>query len=657
MNAPVSDIVAAVRRHARATPAAPSVVDALQSLSYAALDRRSDGVAAWLRARGVGAEKVVGVLVRRKLEGIVAALGIMKAGGAYLPLESAAPRDRLSFVAEDSGAMLVLTGSGVDAERLPATGAPVVRLDGTSHDQADPRPPARPSRRQAAYVIYTSGTTGRPKGVCVPRGALSAHLRAVAERFGLHGADRVLQFAASHVDVALEQSFAPLMAGAAVVVRDGGAPPPQDLLATIARERLTVVNLPAGYWNELASSLDRLVWPEDHRLRLMVSGSDRMSAAAVARWREHAPAGVRLLNAYGPTEAVITASVYELPPEEQPPAAVPIGAPVGGRTLHILDSSLRPCPVGVPGELFIGGPELARGYVDRPGLTARQFVPDPFSTQPGARLYRTGDVVRRSPEGNLVLLGRTDDQVKVRGFRVEPGEVQAVLSGLPGVRDSAVVAREDNRGQRHLAAYVVSAPERPSPATLRDSLAAALPDYMVPSAVVVVDELPLTPGGKLDTDALPAAPAGRDGAAAYQPPRTHTEQLLAEVWADVLGTARVGVNDDFFALGGDSLAAVRVATRLLPAFGSAASPYAVFQTATLAELAAELDRRAHDHPADLPVLRPRGDAAPAPLSFGQRGLWFMDRWDPGAATYNVPWVFWLSGWVDVGLLQACLNAV
>ncbi|SES17978.1 non-ribosomal peptide synthetase [Lentzea albida] len=597
-----------VGRIATAAPDRTAVRIGGRSTGYAELDRTAGALAAELTGAGLLPGGVVAVRSRSRADYVTAMLAVWRAGGVYLPLDPEAPVGRTRDMVGDAGATLIVEDG-------------VVRRTGIA---------ARGTTAGLAYLIYTSGTTGRPKGVAVDHAALAAHVPAIAERFGITGQDVVLQLAGPSVDVAVEQVLTALTAGACLVLPERRLLSVDELLGLVEDERVTVANLPAGYFHDFTAALDRV----PPSLRTMVSGSDRLSPAAAAEWTRRT--GVRLLNAYGPTETVITATVHETAGET---GSVPIGTPVGGRRAHVLDG-LRPSDEG---ELYLGGPELAVGYLGSAALTAARFLPDP-SGPPGSRMYRTGDTVRRGADGVLDFVGRGDDQVKVRGYRVELGEVQHALAAHPAVETCAVVPHGTG-----LAVYVTGTTDT---AEVRDFLARRLPAHMVPASVTPLDRLPLTDGGKVDRAALPAPVSASAEPVADDAPRDQTEQLLAGIWADVLGVRRVGAHDNFFHLGGDSLTAVRVASRVFEAFGPV-SPYLVFEAPTLAGFAAAL--RAGSTPARPgPVARP---GAPAPLSRFQRGLWLRECWEPGGSVYNVPWLFQFSGPLDTSALRQALQAV
>ncbi|MFD6227984.1 amino acid adenylation domain-containing protein [Streptomyces sp. NPDC060232] len=650
---------------ARRFPDRPALRLGGRTVAYRELEELSGALAARIAAR-TAPGATVAVTGRDRLDHVVGLLAALRAGATYLPLDREAPQERNRWIRADAGAALAYT----DGELDPAT---------DPHPATDPPPaegreattaagPGRPGPGGAAgYLLYTSGTTGRPKGVHVPLAALAGHLAAAVESFGLTEDDVVLHLARPTVDVAVEQVLTALSVGACIVVPEERLLAPAALLELLDTERVTVANLAAGYFQEVVAALRDDAGPP-HTLRLMISGSDRLYPDTAARWR--AATGVPLLNAYGPTETVVTATVHQptAPARGEAEAdTVPIGRPLGGRRAYVLDDRLRPVAPGASGELYLGGPVLASGYHGRPGLTAGRFVADPFAPEPGARMYRTGDVVRRSgPCAPLEFVGRTDHQVKVRGFRVEPGEIEQVLAGYPGVAGAVVVAHEGR-----LAAYVTAgAPDAADPAALRAHLAERLPEHMVPATVTPLDAFPLTAGGKVDRAALPKPkPQVRSQvrsrvqvqdqaeaavpAAARRAPRTAAEQLIAAVWADVLGVPEVGPDDNFFHLGGDSLTAVRVVGRVFDVFGMI-SPYTIFDAPTLAEFAAAVTAASDD--GDRPALTRTG-ATEAPLANFQRGLWFLDQWNPGAPTYIVPWVFRFAGPVDPELLRRALSGV
>ncbi|MET0396875.1 MAG: amino acid adenylation domain-containing protein [Longimicrobiaceae bacterium] len=575
---------------AERTPDAPAVeVEGGGSLTYAELHARSDRLAGFLASRGAGPEAAVGVCMRWSPAMVAAVLGILEAGAVYLPLDPGDPPERLAYVMGDAGARLLLADASTEG-RIPDGPWETVVLDddGSTEYEASSLSHS-PFPENAAYVIYTSGSTGAPKGVVVEHRAAAAHSLAFAELAGLGAGDRVLQFASAAFDVSLEQLFPTLLAGAALVLRGPEQWSPESFGERARALGITVANLPVAYWQ--AAAEDTEGGKDAPAPRLVVVGGEAVPSAAVRRWRERFPAPHRLLNGYGPTEAVVTATVHELPehfPGDWPWPAAPIGGPLPGRAAYVLDDAGEPAADGIPGELYLGGPTLARGYLGRPELTAERWLPDPFSGVAGARLYRSGDRARRGPGGALEFLGRTDRQLKVRGFRIEPGEVEAALLRHPAVREAAVVAAGEGAAAR-LVAYLVPAAGRDAPAAaeLREGLRGVLPEHLVPAAFVALERLPLTPGGKLDRRSLPAPEAGI-AAAEYVPPRTPDEERLAAIFAEVLGVERVGAGDHFFDLGGHSLLATRVVARVHREMGVEVPVRVLFEAPTVAALAAWL---------------------------------------------------------------------
>ncbi|WP_214109320.1 non-ribosomal peptide synthetase [Acrocarpospora catenulata] len=550
-------------------PDATALVCGDERVTYGELDTRAARLATVLRGHGVGSGAVVGVCLGRSVEAVVALLAVWRAGAAYLPLDPDYPDERLAFLIADSGARLVVADQS-HAQRLPS-GTPLLTTPvepGESDDGV-----AWPAPGDPAYVIYTSGSTGRPKGVLVEHGTLAGRVRWMREAYGIGPADRVVQFASLSFDTHAEELYPALTAGAAVLLLPEGAATLPDVLRAPAGRQVTVLDLPTAYWHRLTESLDDLTWPE--RLRLVIIGGEQAHAAAVARWRDRFGDRIPLVNTYGPTEATIIATAATLGAADtgRRPA---IGRPIGGATAHILGPYGEPVPPGIPGELCLGGAGLARGYLGSPALTAQRFIPDPDGP-PGSRLYRTGDRVRRRSDGTLEFLGRLDGQVKVRGFRVEPGEVEAALLADPRVRQAVVTADGDR-----LVAYLTGTAD---PDDLRRRLSATLPPHLVPTAWVPLEALPLTITGKVDLAALPAPDPVP--AAEFVHPRTDAETLVAGVWTDVLGLdpGSVGALDDFFALGGHSLLATRVAALLRNALDVEVPIRTVFDRPTVAGLA------------------------------------------------------------------------
>ena len=559
-------------------PDAVALVCEGRTLRYGELDALTGGLAAALTAAGATPGSPVGVCVRRGTWSVAAMLAIWRAGGAYVPLDAQLPVERLRFMVAEAGVRCIVADAAT-APGLAPLGLPLVPVEQVRPTPDGPR--HTPDPDDLAYTIFTSGSTGRPKAVGVEHHALSAHVAAARDLFGITAEDRVLTFASFSFDASLEQVLPGLSAGAAVVVRPDEVWSVEELAARVRAEGVTVMELTPSYWEEVVARLDAVA-ADLAPLRLLVTGGEVLPSGPLRRWFDHLP-NVPVVNTYGPTESVISATAYRIGGPVQ--GRVPIGRPLGSRRAYVADAHGALVPVGVPGELLVGGPELARGYLGRAQLTAERFVPDPFGGD-GDRVYRTGDVVRRLATGELEFVGRSDNQVKIRGFRVEPGEAEAVLRRHPGVHAAAVLVRE-LRGEPALVGYVAGGGL--DTGSLAAHCRAELPGYLVPSAFVLLDTLPLTVQGKLDAAALPEPELPPQ--AEFVPPRTPTETVTAQIWAEVLGVARVGVHDDFFALGGHSLRAVAAASRLRTAFDCPIQVRDLFEHPTVELLAAEVERQ------------------------------------------------------------------
>jgi amino acid adenylation domain-containing protein/non-ribosomal peptide synthase protein (TIGR01720 family) len=561
---PETTLAAAFEAQVTRTPDATALVDDGVPLTYQEVDRRADAVA---RTLDVGPEDVVAVAVPRSADLVVALLGVLKAGAAYLPIDLDHPADRISFLLTDSGTRTVLTTA--DAVLPPVDGVRRVLLT----DQPTYRGLRTAEPDHPAYLMYTSGSTGRPKGVLVTHRAVVGQLAWLRDRFALGVGERVLHQYSASFDPSVQEVFGPLLSGGAVVVaKPGGQRDPGYLAELIRHERVTTVDLVPSMYAALLRSELPAGWSSS--LRRAFSGGEALTGDLAGRWL--AATGVPIVNVYGPTEAVVQVTSWEY--DGSTDTAVPIGRPVWNTRLYVLDSALRPVPAGVPGELYLAGEQLARGYHGRADLTADRFVADPFGA-PGSRMYRTGDLVRWARPGVVTYLGRTDHQVKIRGNRVELGEVEATIRRQDGVTDVLVVAREDERGGKRLVAYVAGTVAGDQ---LRAALTASLPEPVVPSAIVVLDALPLTVGGKVDVRALPEPVVER---AALTGPRDDRERRLTDIFAAVLGLAEVGADEDFFALGGDSILSISVSSRARKE-GLRISPREVFEHRTPAALAA-----------------------------------------------------------------------
>ncbi|PTL76953.1 non-ribosomal peptide synthetase, partial [Vitiosangium sp. GDMCC 1.1324] len=625
------------------TPDAPAVSTGDATLSFRELDARANQLAWHLRSLGVGPETRVGLCVERSFDFIVGMLGVLKAGGAWVPLDPTYPSDRLAFMMEDSGVPVLLAQDHL-VDELPAQSGFLVCLD-TDWPQVATQPteapPARGVPDNLAYVIYTSGSTGRPKGTLLThRGLCNTALAAVREH-GFRPDSRVLQFASIGFDASVCEVFASLLAGSCLHLAPREQLMPGAPLHGLLRERaITAVTLTPS----VLAQLD----PEGlEGLETVLTAGEACPPETAARWSS----GRHFLNAYGPTEVTVCASIESRVDPLQPT----IGKPFPNARVYVLDEQLRPLPVGLPGELYVGGPGVARGYLGRPELTAERFIPDLFSPEPGARLYRTGDHVRWLPSGSLEFLGRLDEQVKLRGFRIEPGEVASALREHPSVEDAVALVREDTPGVQRLVAYVVADEPVPEESTLRAALKERLPEYMVPAAIVFLKALPLTPNGKLDRRALPVPGMSEARAADHVPPRNTVEELLVGLWAELLGVERVGIHDDFFDLGGHSLAATQLVTRIRAVFDVDISLQELFDLPTVAQLAERLGTPRDGAPARPPPVTPMHADGDVPLSFAQEAYWSPERQGAGSIYNRVLTPLRLEGPLDVEALRMALE--
>ena len=579
-----------IERQVKEDPQAVALIFGEEELSYGELNRRANRLAHRLMGLGVGPETKVGIAVERSIDMIVGLLAILKAGGAYVPLDPEYPEDRLSYMMEDSGIGLLLTQSRV-RERLPhPAGCEVLELDRLDVEgESAEDPEIRLHGGNLAYVIYTSGSTGKPKGVGLPHHALAEHAQVAAGFFGLSAADRMLLFSTINFDGFIEQLFPPLCVGAAIILRGPTLWDSETFFRELIGKRITVADLTTAYWFLLAQDFARRGSRDYGLLRQVHAGGEAMSPEGIKAWRDAGLGGITLLNTYGPTEATVTATALDCRHYlGDKGASVSIGKPLAGRHIHLLDGDLAPVAPGVPGELCIGGELLARGYLNRGGLTAERFIADPFDDR-GGRLYRTGDLARWRGDGQIEYLGRLDHQVKIRGFRIELGEIEAQLLLCPEIREAVVVAGEGPSGARLVAYVCPHAGMEVDTGLLREALGKALPDYMIPAAIVVLECLPLNPSGKVDRKALPEPEYGDAGK--YEAPQGEVEAMLAGIWAEVLGMPQVGRNDNFFEVGGHSLAILQVQQKLQQALSIFLPLRLYFEKPLLADIAAVIQER------------------------------------------------------------------
>ncbi|WP_323135334.1 non-ribosomal peptide synthase/polyketide synthase [Dyella silvatica] len=655
------------------TPGEVAVIHEGTALSYAQLNEQANRLAHQLLAIGVRPDARVAICAERGVDMMVAILATLKAGGAYVPMDPAYPLDRLAYMLEDSQPLVLLTCLTQQARaRLePALAQPAAQAQAmlTLDLHADvsrwaQQPADNPgadatglSSRHLAYVIYTSGSTGQPKGVMVEHATVLNLIHNHVRTCALSAADRVLQFASFAFDASIEEIFPPLTVGATVVLRPAELMAPDESFWQLLRDmRITVAELPTAFWHQWAQQDGPASQAGYESLRLVVVGGEKAEKRHLEQWRQSALGRVHWLNTYGPTEATVYATALMMHEHDALPAGeIPIGRPVANTQIYILDNRLQPVPMGVAGEIYIGGAGVARGYLNRPQLTAERFVIDPFGKTADGRLYKTGDLARYRPDGHIEYLGRNDFQVKIRGFRIELGEIEAKLAAIGGVREAVVLAREEADGDRRLVAYVVAEDAiELNTETLRAHLATQLAGYMLPSAYVMLDRLPLTANGKVDRKAFPApGPAYLE--AAYVAPRTPAEEIMAGIWAEILKLDRVGIHDDFFAMGGHSLLATQLMSRVQRALQVSLPLRALFEAPSIAALMLKLAQA--DAGDSAPPILPVSREAPLPLSFAQTRLWFLDQLERPNALYNMPAAVRLRGRLDVDALTRTLNEI
>jgi amino acid adenylation domain-containing protein len=603
------------------TPDAVAVAYGNQQLTYRELNTRANQLAHYLQKLGVKPDVLVAISVERSIEMVVGFLGILKAGGAYVPLDPTYPHEHRAYKVKDSQTPVILTQERL-VPSLPEHKAQVVRLDTdweiiAQHSEENPVSETTP--QNLAYVIYTSGSTGNPKGVMIPHQGLVNHNVAIAKQYELKPSDRVMQFSSMSFDIIIEELFPSWLVGATIVLRN------EEILSSttkffqfVEQEQLTLLNLPTAFWHELVNGLSLLEQPLPASLRLVVVGGEKASRSAYSTWLKLVGEKVRWLNAYGPTETTVTATIYDPvanPETDRFISEIPIGRPIANDLVYILDRHLQPVPIGVPGELYIGGPNVGRGYLNRLDLTTDKFIRNPFSDDPSARLYKTGDTVRYLPDGNIEFIGRIDFQVKIRGFRIELIEIEGALEQHPAVQQTVVLAREDEPGNKRLVAYLVLKPEQsPTTSELRSFLREKLPEFMIPTAFVMLDTLPLTANGKVDRRALPApnpVPVRQEPDETVVAATDELELQLTQIWQQVLGISAIGSQSNFFELGGHSLLAIRLCNEIENKIGKNLSVATLFQAPTIEQLANALRQQGGAAPcSSLAVIQPGNSKPP-----------------------------------------------
>ena len=640
------------------TPDAVAVVFEDEHFTYHELNCRANQLAHYLKSLGVGADVLVGLCVERSLEMLVGLLGILKAGGAYVPLDPEYPQERLQFMLEDAQLSVLLTQQHL-LEKLPEYQAQLVCLDTgwqSIAQSSDADLVNSIGSENLAYVIYTSGSTGQPKGVMIQHQSLVNLTQVAIVEYGVRNSDIILQFASISFDLTAVEIYPYLSCGATIVLRT------QEMLSSVqtliqkCRDgNLTVLSLPTAYWNQLTFELVNANLSLPDSVRLVFIGGEHPLEQRFRMWQQHIGEYPQLLNAYGPTEATVEVTYKILGVNEQ---KTTIGRPIRNTQIYILDQYLQPVPIGVPGELHIGGAGLARGYLNRPELTNEKFIANPFEKAEGSKLYKTGDLARYLPDGNIEYLERIDNQVKIRGFRIELGEIETVISQYAHVQACCVIARQDIPGENRLVAYIV--PQKQVTITtseLRQFLSHKLPEYMIPQAFVMLEFLPLTPNDKVDRRALPA-PNLQSDADKYVAPRTPTEEMLVQIWAQVLKVEQVGIHDNFFELGGHSLLATQLVSRIRKIFQVELPLRELFAKATVGELAQSIEQlQKQELKLVAPPILPRAENVEIPLSFAQQRLWFLDQFDPNSALYNIPFALRVVGTLHQVALQQSLQQI
>ena len=641
-----------VEEQAKQNPESLAVAFNGQTLTYKQLNERANQLGHYLKMLGIGPEVRVGICVERSLDLVVGLLGILKAGGAYVPLDPAYPKERLAFMLGDAEVKVLLSEQRFE-DIAPQVGVKVVLLDKqreviAQHSSENICNPV--AAENLAYVIYTSGSTGRPKGVQITHAGLMNLVSWHLDTYAVNTEDRATQLASIGFDASVWELWPYLAAGASVYIPDDDTRAiPSRLRDWLVAQSITISFLPTP----LAEAILSLEWPEEMALKKILTGGDQL--------RQHPPAGIdlKLTNHYGPTESTVVATWAEIPPMQDARMAPSIGRPIANTQVYILDEHLRPVPVGVTGELHIGGSGLARGYLNRAEHTAEKFIPSPLSVRPGARLYKTGDLARYLLDGNIEFLGRIDRQVKLRGFRIELSEIEMAIRQQQSIQEAIVVACEDEPGDKRLVAYLVLSDDAISIEELRASLKEQLPDYMVPSAFVVIDSIPLTSNGKVDRGALPLPDSSLlESGSAFVAPRTPAEELLAHIWAQVLGLKAVDIDSNFFDIGGHSLLATQLLSRVRQVFQIELSLRSLFEAPTVAGLAKKIETamRAGQKLEAPPIGRASRDEE-LPLSFAQQRMWFLDQLEPGTATYNISTAIQIGGQLDISALERAFNEI
>ncbi len=663
---PSDTVLKYIGEQVKKTLHAVAVVDGPNKFTYLELDEKSNQLAHYLINQGVRAEDIIGLSIDRSFNMIVALLGILKSGAAYLPLDPNYPEERLSFMMADSSIAILITleklkdSFGQDFIKPICLDADWPVIEKETKKSVD----LEISTLNRAYIIYTSGSTGTPKGVEICHQSVLNHNRAVIKDFSLSASDKVLQFATINFDAAVEEIFPVLQTGGVLVLRGTDVLiSAKELLQLTEREQLTVLDLPTAYWHQFVNEIDALNVPIPKSLRLVVLGGDKISAEHFISWNKLGGKNIELINSYGPTETTIISTLYKTTDsdkERNEPKDLPIGRPIFNTSAYILDENLRPVPVGVPGELHIGGLGLARGYLNQPALTAEKFIPDPFSTKPNARMYKTGDLVSFRADGQINFIGRVDNQLKIRGFRVELGEIESALEKHPAIKEAVVIVKTfDNNDKRLIAFFVATCSDVASLPAIKDFLSGHLPEYMVPVSFKAMENLPLTPNGKINKKALQKVDFNlEDTSKEFKAPTTATEEIMVQVFSEVLHVDKISVLDNFFDLGGHSLLATQVTSRVRDRLKVEIPLRFLFEAPTVESISGKIDKeKLQSKTVALPPITKLKMEEKQKLSFSQQRLWFLDQMDPGNASYNIPVAFKAHGKLDIEAFKKAILEV
>ncbi|MEM9275513.1 MAG: amino acid adenylation domain-containing protein, partial [Cyanobacteria bacterium P01_F01_bin.143] len=639
------------------TPDAVAVVFEKQTLTYTELNTKANQLAHYLQQLGVNPEILVGICVERSFEMVIGLLAILKAGGAYVPLDPNYPLERLSYMLEDSQPRVLLTQEHL-LERLPNHQAQVICLDNDWEKistNSTVNPESNITIDNLAYVIYTSGSTGKPKGAMNNHSGILNRLLWMQDTYQLTSVDAVLQKTPFSFDVSVWEFFWTLMSGARLVVaRPNGHKDPDYLVKLISQQQITTLHFVPSMLQVFLEARDV---EQCQSIRQVIASGEALPAQLQHRFWQRLDS--RLDNLYGPTEAAVDVTYWQCQKDNQKQKTVPIGRPIANIQVYLLDDDLNPVPVGVTGELYLGGVGVGRGYFNRPDLTAEKFIPHPFSNHTVDRLYKTGDLAHYLPNGDIEYIGRIDNQVKVRGFRIELGEIEAMITQHPAVRETVVIAREESDNAKRLVAYVVSRQESTlTISALREFLESKLPDYMVPSAWVTLETLPLTPNGKVDRKALPEPSNLHNLSNDYIPPRNDTEATIINIWQQLLETQKIGIKDNFFEIGGHSLIATRVISQIRQIFQVELPLRSIFEHPTVTGLAQEIEQGIKsDSGISLTPIKKVSRSEKLPLSFAQQRLWVLSQLEPDSPAYNIPAAFRLQGKLDVSALVKTFSTI